>query len=150
MLLFYIDNERYAIESRHVVEVLPLMELKKIHQSSKSIAGLMNYHDQIIPVVDLGQVIRECPCHSYLSTRIILVNYLEADQTVHQFGLLAERVTQTLDGSEIKLTHSGIAIDNVNYLGDLIIDKQGVIQCIQVDKLITKLQQTYCLLQAEH
>jgi chemotaxis-related protein WspB len=40
MLLFYVSNDLYAIESSHVVEVIPRVALRKVHHVPDYVAGL--------------------------------------------------------------------------------------------------------------
>ena len=143
MLLFYIRDDRYALECHQVVEVVPMVALKKLHHVLDYVAGLLNYRGRIVPVIDLCHLIRGERCRSQLSTRIILVNYKSCDQTVHILGLMAERVIETLDKPETEFIE-GTAINAVPYLGKLIIDEQGMIQCLRVEHLLP-LQPAYLL-----
>ena len=74
MLLFHLENERYALESTQIIEVVPLIELKKQPHAPNYVSGVFNYRGQIVPVIDLCQLIQGKSCHTHLSTRIILVN----------------------------------------------------------------------------
>lgn len=135
MLLFYIGDDRYALECRQVVEVVPRVALKKVHHAPDYIAGLFNYRNLIVPVMDLCHLIRGVPCRPNLSTRIILVNYPDRDQTIQVLGLMAERVTETLNKPETEFV-PGITVDAAPYLGKLIKDEQGMIQCIRLEYLL--------------
>ncbi len=106
MLLFYLGDDRYALESRRVVEVVPLVALKKLHHAPEYLAGLFDYRGLIVPAIDLCHLIRGTPCRSYLSTRIILVNYLDRSPTPHIVGLMAERITETLNKPETEFVDS--------------------------------------------
>lgn len=145
MLLFYIGDDRYALPGRRVVEVVSLVDLKKLAQSPDYVAGLLNYRGKIIPVLDLCQLMVGKPYHPYLSTRIIIVEYLRSQETTFLLGLIAERVTETLDLPETALVDPGIKVDAAPYLGDIITDEQGMIQCIQVESLLSESQRQYLL-----
>ncbi|GAC1449002.1 MAG: chemotaxis protein CheW [Chamaesiphon sp.] len=145
MLLFYIGDERYALEIEHVVEVFPMVALKKLHHAPDYIAGLFNYRGRIVPAIDLCTLIHGNPCRYYLSTRIILINYLDSDQTEHLWGLIAERVTETLNKSETDFIDPGITVDGFPYLGKIITDEQGMIQFVRVENLLSSSQQAYLL-----
>lgn len=145
MLLFYLGDDRYALPARQVVEVVSLVELKKLARSPNYVAGLLNYRGIIIPVIDLCQLIAETSYHHYLSTRIIVVNYLASESTPYQLGLIAEQVTETLDIRETEFVDAGIQVDAAPYLGQIIIDKQGMIQYIQVESLLSESQRRYLL-----
>ncbi len=165
MLLFYVGDERYAIASKRVVEVLPRVALKKLHQAPPYIAGLFNYRNRIVPVIDLSHLIRGNPCRSYLSTRIVLVNYQNGDRQASDngnspnanssasradriLGLMAERVTETADKPDTVLAAPEIQVDAAPYAGQMILDEQGMIQCIRVDALLSELQRASVLAEA--
>jgi chemotaxis-related protein WspB len=43
ILLFYVRNVLYAIESSRVVEAIPRIALRKVHHVPDYVAGLFNY-----------------------------------------------------------------------------------------------------------
>jgi chemotaxis-related protein WspB len=43
LLLFEIGNGRYALETSQIIEIVPLVNLKKIPTTPAYVAGLMNY-----------------------------------------------------------------------------------------------------------
>ena len=55
-LLFSLGNDRYGLDTRRVVRVLPQLELKEIPQAPGWVAGLMNYRGQPVPVIDLAML----------------------------------------------------------------------------------------------
>ena len=167
MLLFCVGDDRYALESKRVIEVIPKMALKTLHHAPDYMPGLFNYRSHLVPVIDLCYLIRGSPCRSYLSTRIILVNYQNADapsgvsvaplqqeasfptlaenyseriRSSNILGLMAERVTGTFHKQETELFDSGIKVDTAPYLGEMIADGQGMIQCIQLKSLLPESQ----------
>jgi len=145
MLLFYVGDERYALESRLIVEVIPLVALKKVHHAPDYVAGLFNYRSSIVPAIDLCQLIQGTPCRSLLSSRIVLVNHLRGDRTPQLLGLMAERVTQTLNKTEADLLDPGAMVNAAPFLGKIITDEQGMIQCIRVEYLLPSSQEAYLL-----
>ncbi|MUG91088.1 chemotaxis protein CheW [Scytonema sp. UIC 10036] len=154
MLLFYIKNDRYALESKRVVEVVPKVVLKTLHHAPDYIAGVFNYRNRLVPVIDLCRLIHGTPCRPLFSSRIILVNYdcndnsltesryhtqtqeANASQPSHILGLMAERVTDTFRKQETEVFVTGIKVDTAPYLGEMINDAQGMIQCLQLDNIL--------------
>lgn len=145
LLLLQINEERYAIATQQVIEVLPLVVLKTLPHTPEYIAGIFNYKGLIVPVIDLCQLIRGKRCSEDFSTRIVLVNYwgsghttTSKSETPHLIGLIAERVVETLQISETKIVDANIEIDAASYLGKIILDDQGMIQCIRTDYLLSE------------
>jgi purine-binding chemotaxis protein CheW len=53
LLEFRLANERYALETRHVVEVHPLRDLTPLPGTPPFIRGIVNLRGRILPVFDL-------------------------------------------------------------------------------------------------
>jgi purine-binding chemotaxis protein CheW len=53
-LSFSINNHRYCINLSYVKEIFYLPELKKVPELPADIVGVFNYHNTILPVVDLN------------------------------------------------------------------------------------------------
>jgi len=60
-LTFQLGAERYALDASRVVEVLPLVELRKIPNAPHGVAGIFNYRGQPVPVADLSDLILHNP-----------------------------------------------------------------------------------------
>lgn len=163
MLLFCLENERYALESKQIVEIVPLIEIKKLPHAPDYISGVFNYRGQIVPIVDLCQLIQGRPCHAHLSTRIILVNYCHpaeetaatdlllagqkqpettSKQPVSILGLMAEQVVETLNTPETAFVDAGVAVKTAPYLGKMIMAEQGLIQCVKVEHLLPEAERS--------
>jgi len=136
MLLFYAGSDLYAIESTRVVEVIPRVALRKVQHVPDYVAGLFNYRGTILPVIDLCHLIQGNPSHSYLSTRIMIVSHSTADGKLQYLGLMAERVTETLDRPTSAIRDSSIHVNEAPYLKGTIIDDKRIIQCIQLERLL--------------
>lgn len=149
MLLFQINNQRYAIPSKKIVEVIPLVNLTKLTHTPEYFAGVFNYRGRIIPVIDMCQLISHQICSEHLSTRIILVNHWDrnaiAESTPHIMGLIAPKVIETSQVSDVDLIDVDIQIDKPPYLGKMIVDEQGIIQCLHVEYLLSEVQEAYLI-----
>ena len=55
-LLFQMGEDRYAIEATQVLEVLPLVNFKRIPGAPSSMAGVFNYHGTPVPLIDLSEL----------------------------------------------------------------------------------------------
>lgn len=145
LLLFHLGDERYAIDSTKVVEIIPQVLLRKLYQAPKYVAGVFNYRSKIVPAIDLCYLIGDYPCRHCLSTRIIIVNYSMPDGTTRYLGLMAERVTDTLYKSETEWIPTEVTSEVAGYLGEMIPEKDGMIQRLRVDKLLSDTQRTWLL-----
>lgn len=137
LLLFQAGDHLYAIDTAHITEVIPIVALRKIHSVPDHVAGVFNYRGSILPMIDLCHLIQGTACRSRFSTRIIIVNYDDEIGT-HQLGLMAERVTETLNRPDLTSTPTDLA--NASFLGNLFMDEKGMIQQIHWQQLIANIQ----------
>jgi chemotaxis-related protein WspB len=135
-LLFRLGKDRYAIEAQQVVEVLPLLELKRIPQAPASVRGAFDYRGQPVPLLDLSQVALGRPAPEQLSTRIVLVNYPDGGGGTRLLGLLAEHVTETLRRNPEDFQASGVELPDAPWLGPVASDPGGLVQWVQVGCLL--------------
>jgi chemotaxis-related protein WspB len=142
MLIFYVGKNRYAIESSHVVEVIPRVAYRDVHHMPEYVAGVFNYRGAIVPVIDLCRLIRGTPSRDHLSTRVMMVNYPRPDNTVQCLGLMAEQVMETLDKPEADFMDTGVQTPDSPYLGGMVMDKKGMIQRIHLERLFADVQRT--------
>jgi len=130
-LIFRIGSESYALDTAHIAEVLPLLEITPVPQAPAGIAGLINYHGGPVPVVDLSELILGEPARAHISTRLILVHYGE-----HLLGLIAEQATEMMRRDPASFADSGVASDAAPYLGQVTEDGGRLIRWIEVEKLL--------------
>jgi chemotaxis-related protein WspB len=135
-LLFQLGNDRYALEAGRVVEVVPMLELKRLPQAPTGVAGIFNYRGRPLPAVDLCELATGKPASERLSTRIIIVNYRAEGGAGHLLGLIAENATGILRKSAGEFVDSGIQIGAAPYLGPVLMDAEGPIQWIDEQRLL--------------
>ncbi|MGD9386042.1 MAG: chemotaxis protein CheW [Thioalkalispiraceae bacterium] len=142
LLSFHIGSERYAVSAKQIIEILPLTSIKRIPRAPAYVAGLLDYRGLPVPVIDLCQLINEQDCSKVLSSRIILINYKAGDGKVHPLGLIAEKVTETLNIAEEHFTSSGISMEGMAYLGGVAKNNGSMVQYIEIDELLSNELQT--------
>ena len=136
LLVFHLDEDRYALEGREVVEVVPGVALKAVPHAPDCVAGLFNYRGTIVPVIDLCRLTRGTPCATHLATRIVLVEFPDSRGAACILGLMAERVTEAAEVQAADFKAPGIRVEGAPYLGDVVADEQGMIQRIHVERLL--------------
>jgi chemotaxis-related protein WspB len=136
-ILFEIGRDRYALSARSIIEVLPLMNLKRVPCAPVGVAGVFNYRGTPVPVVDLNEMMLGEPAARRLSTRIILVIYPLDALHPRALGLIAEHATNMIQRSLQDFTEAGVESDSARYLGRVTNDTGGLIQWIEVERLLT-------------
>jgi chemotaxis-related protein WspB len=135
-LLFQLGKDRYALPTREVAEVLPLVALKQIPAAPSWVAGLFNYHGTPVPVIDLNALALGQPAQRRFATRTVLVHYPEPGEGNHLLGLIVEKATETLQCDPADFHAYGVENDAARYLGPVIDDPRGLIQWVRVGDLL--------------
>ncbi|MCP4110176.1 MAG: purine-binding chemotaxis protein CheW [Desulfobacteraceae bacterium] len=52
-LIFHIENEYYAIAVESVVEIIPMLEIRRIPDGPAFLEGIINLRGDLIPVMDM-------------------------------------------------------------------------------------------------
>jgi chemotaxis-related protein WspB len=135
-LLFHLGDERFALDAREVVEVVPIVNLRPVHDAPEYVAGLFNYRGTVVPVVDLCRLTSGNPCSRRMSTRIIIVRHTPRGGEELTLGLMAEKVTEAVQQSEARLASSKVVLDVALQLGEIATGDEGMLQCLSLDRLL--------------
>jgi chemotaxis signal transduction protein len=135
LIICYADANRYAVDARHVDEVLPRAALSRSPQSPPWFAGLLTHRGKTAPVLDLNGLVAGTPCSNRLSSRIILLR-VEVNASWSKLGVLAERVG--VKESTADLAVGSDAVAGHDPLGRLLLDEEGLLRLIEVPRLISE------------
>src|SRR4051812_2951425 len=134
-LIFQIGADRYAIDAKRIIEVLPLLKLKAVPHAVPGVAGICNFRGALLPVLDLNAMAAGQPARRRLSTRIALVQLSSAGQE-RRVGIILENATETIRCEAADFSASPVKA-NAPYLGEIISDSRGIVQLVQLEKLIS-------------
>jgi len=135
-IVFQLGQDRYALEARQVRRVLPLVQLKAIPGAPPGVAGLLDYHGQPAPVLDLGEYAGGAPAAQLASTRILLVDYAPGGGAPRLLGLRVERAVQTLRCPPADFVEGGLSLAGAPYLGPVRPDASGLVQWVRIEQLL--------------
>ena len=131
-----IGKELYGIEATRVIEVVPLIELKKVPLTDDIIKGLFNYRGIPTPVIDLCQLFEQRNCSNNLSTRIIIIEYKALSGNSRSIGLVAEKVSNVMQCEAEDVKKSGIHVEENNFLGLVYKYNDELIQLIDTHRVL--------------
>jgi chemotaxis-related protein WspB len=120
------------------VEVVPLLELKKIPQAPSGFAGIFNYRGRPVPAIDLCQMTTGHAAAERLSTRIIVVNCRDARGGQRVLGMIAEQATEMLRKDPKEFVEPGFKFGSAPYLGPILLDPKGPIQWVHEQHLLSE------------
>jgi chemotaxis-related protein WspB len=136
-LVFQLGQDRYAFNTAHVAEVLPLVGITPVPQAPAGVAGVFNHHGTPVPVIDLSELTIGRPAERRLNTRIVLVHYPDREGTLRLLGLIAERASEVVRHEPTDFVSSGIVNGRTSCLGPVVADARGLIQWIDVGTLLS-------------
>ena len=137
LLVFTIGAEDYAIESRRVIEVLPLVTARPIPRMPEFIRGIFTHRGRLVPLVDLGRLLTDQPLREMLSTRVIVVEFPAGpgDQRM-RLGVAAENVLSLCSTDETEASLPTIRSPGAPALGRLLRIGGRMIQVLDVEHLL--------------
>ncbi len=137
VLVFKLGDDRYALPTKDLVLLVPAVEMREIPRTPDFILGMFEFKGLAVPVVDLQLLTKQTPCTPRLSTRVMLTNYHSAKTgKTHVLGLMAEDVTQVQEIKDKDVKGNDISVGEAPYLGDVATDDGGMIQLLDVQKIL--------------
>ena len=113
LLIFSLGGERYAIETTHVLEAVPLRALTPVPCTPPFVLGVVNYRGQILPVLDLRRLFDLEGIEVTQESRVVAV---EAGGM--RFGIFADSVAGTtrVPTQEIAPPPAAVTVDRQVFL----------------------------------
>jgi chemotaxis-related protein WspB len=132
---FKVNDNKYLLNARDVVEIVPYANLRRIPKAPAYVAGLLNYRGDSVPVIDTCFLMSDKACEPKFSSRIALVNYLVDSRSI-RIGLLIARLTETVRYEEDNFSDPGVTLEESPYLGKVVVDENRIVQLINVREII--------------
>jgi chemotaxis signal transduction protein len=143
ILTFTVGDADYAIESRRIVEVLPLVPGRAVPHVPDYIRGVITYRGSLVPLIDLGLRLAGRSPPERLSTRVIVVEFdipgrdgrpRSADPV--RVGLVAENVVAIRSVEEAAATLPIGHLREAPYLGSVLRLDGRTVQLLDVARLL--------------
>lgn len=138
---FYLEEFRYVLSTKNVVEVVPYVKLNPIPHTENYIAGLFNYRGTATPVIDICSLFYKRPSSLSLSSRIIIIEVKGAKGVLRHIGVLVEKATETIKVDQNSFVNSGVATPDMPLLGPVKTDGEGLITSITPQEIFSHLDE---------
>lgn len=135
-ITFQLGDHRYAFDASQIEEILPLVGIKPTPEAPNGVAGIFNYRGAPVPVIDLSELALGRPAQRHLSTRILVVHYVTDRGGKRLLGLIAEKALETVRRDTSGFVSTGVSSDRIVYLEPVATDPHGLLQWIDVKKLL--------------
>ena len=135
-------GRRYAISTQHVREVISLVRTTPVPDAPPWLSGLINYHGQLVPLVDVPCLLGCGPWELRRTCRILVVGAGGGDGSSRRWvGLLVQSV---LDCDDVDF-HAGSGRETIGrggreFLGPVAVTEDGTVQLIEVVRLTALLE----------
>lgn len=139
LLTFTVAGHDYAIESRQVVEVLPLVPARPVPHMPPYMRGMFTYRGGLVPLLDLGLRLAGRPPAERLSTRVLVVDASLPEprhRITARLGLVAEHVLAIRSADDAAARHPLHEPPDAPYLGPLLRLDGQTIQLLDVGRLL--------------
>jgi chemotaxis-related protein WspB len=138
LIVCHCGEYRFAVDSRHVSELLPRVNLHPLGGAPTWFAGVLIHRGSALPVIDLKQLAEGKNCPRSLSSRIAVLQ-TDLRGSRRRFGILAERVglREVRGGVEQAFAPA----DGPALFGELRLDEQGVFQLLDIARLVSEERQ---------
>jgi chemotaxis-related protein WspB len=144
LLTFSVAGQPYAIESRRVIEVLPLVPARPLPQVPDYVLGIFTYRGSLVPLVDLARRLGVTAASERLSTRVIGVEDAPPADTsagvaapgLVRLGLVAENVIAIRAAEEAAASLPPLRLPAADYLDRVFRLAGGTVQLIDVTRLL--------------
>lgn len=147
-LMFTVAGQPYAIPSKTVREVLPLVPARPIPLLPDYVPGVFTYRGRLVPLVDLarrfGAPATDPPVRR-LSTRVIVVEFpvpeiataeAAAPEGRARLGLVAHNVISIHTAPDTNSTPAASDGDRAPFLGRLVRIDGRTVQLLTVERLV--------------
>jgi chemotaxis-related protein WspB len=141
VIIWTAANQRYAIATRLVVEVVPPVAPRQMARAPKWVRGLMNYRGQLIPLIDASGLLGDGGGEPLMSNRVLVIRI--DDGIERRVGLLVESVesVEAVDLDDAS-AHRGFELPDAAYLGRVAQAETGTVQLVEPAKLLNPEQKT--------
>jgi chemotaxis-related protein WspB len=136
-LTFQIGAGAYALDVAHIVEILPMVEIKPLPRAPTGVAGVFNHRGVPTIALDVGAMAVGRPAAVRMSTRIVLVAMARATGAMQRLGLIVEHASGVTHRPETDFVETGYRSADARYLGPVAtLDDGRIVQRIDPDQLI--------------
>jgi chemotaxis-related protein WspB len=142
ILTFTVAGAAFAIPSRTVIEVLPLVPARPLPLMPDFVRGIFTYRGRLVPLIDLGRRFGAVDTGDKrpdrLSTRVIVVEFLAAGEAPHpvRLGLVAENVVSIRSAEEADGSTPEMALSHAPFLGRVLRLGGQTVQMIAVERIL--------------
>ncbi|MCH1959606.1 MULTISPECIES: chemotaxis protein CheW [Romboutsia] len=136
-MVFIIDNQKYALSSKYITEIIEMLPITKVPFIPEYIKGIINLRSNIIPVMDARMRFGISPKEYDERTCIIII-----ENNDEKIGLIVDAVNEVIhipDGQSMKMDSNDIddkpnfikGVSEINNEVQLILDCDSLVKIVE-------------------
>lgn len=128
ILVFHLDQGKYALESSCVERVIPMVEITPLPKSPEIVLGIVNFHGEIVPVFDVRKRFR---------LKVRKINPDDFLIVAHATKRKVALIVDSLDGVRTlqpgQTTKTDLSVPFSDYLSGVVKTEEGLILIHDLD-----------------
>lgn len=132
ILIFSLDNRRFALPVSSMERVFPVVEVTPLPDAPDIVTGIVNIHGSIIPVFNIRRRFHLPETDVNLTNKLII-----AHTTSRSVGIVVDAVSNVMEYTEKDIVNADKIIPGMEYINGLIKLDDGMILIHDIDKFLS-------------
>jgi chemotaxis-related protein WspB len=136
-------GQLYAVRTHHVLEVVPVVRVRRVSHAPRWVKGLMDYRGRLLPLLDLAVLLGGDEADSRMSSRILVFrSAIDSESDERGLALLVEHFmgVHRFEEAGSHSEHPGLEIQDGRYLGPVVQSEWGPVQLIEPGRILDEEQ----------
>lgn len=132
LLVFSLDDQRYALYLRAVERVVRMVEITALPKTPEIVLGVINLHGRVIPVVDTCKRFRLRGCEIGLSDQLIIAN-----TAARPIALVADAVAGIIELPKGEVVPADRIVPGMEYVEGVLKLDDGMVLIHDLDRFLS-------------
>ncbi|HUV51096.1 MAG TPA: chemotaxis protein CheW [Anaerolineae bacterium] len=132
IVVFSLDEPRYALYLSTVVRVVRSVEVTPLPKAPEIVTGIINFHGEIIPVIDMRRRFKLSSREIELEDQLII-----AQTSKRLVALMVDSITAICECNQIQVVSTEQAFPFADYLSGAAIMDDNLILITDLDKFLS-------------
>src|SRR3989337_2940204 len=132
LLVFTLDDQRYALYASSANRVFPVVEITPLPEAPEIVTGIVNIRGQIMPVVNIRKRFLLPKKDTSLSDKLIITN-------THRraVGIIVDEICDVIEYAESDIISINNILSGMNYIDGVAKLKDGMILIHDIDTFLS-------------
>ncbi len=137
LLVFVLDEQRYALHLTAVERVVRIVEITSLPKSPEIVVGMLNVQGRIVPVLNMRKRFRLAEREVRLADHLII-----AHTSNRVVALIADEVTGVIERSEQEVVLAQEILPRIEYVEGVVKLEEDLILIHDIDRFLTLEEET--------